>query len=142
MLYLLGIIVSAVTYIIRFLKGFLIKYATHSVILGIQFAITATTITFVVGFYYFTIGTFLLLYNSSIDIVNYFVSNPDSSLSCFYGVLDAVGFTAALNNGITMFFTALSSIMIFNLFKFTYGALKAIKDEIFKLGVLLGQAVN
>ena len=82
------------------------------------------------------------MYNFFIDSVTYFYSNTDSALYCFYTVLNCSGASSALLNLFGMFFTALGTIMVFHLIRFTFGALKAIKDEIFKLGLLLGQALS
>jgi len=138
----IGGISSALIYIIKFLKNILLKYATHAVILSVQFTITASTIAFVILFYGFTITAFISLYNSLINALNYVLNNPDATLSTFYGFLSCMGVTDAVNNGVTLLFASVGSIMIFHLFRFTFGALNVIKNEIFKLGVLLGQAVN
>jgi len=133
---------SAFMYVIKFLKGILLKYATHAVILSIQFTITATTIAFVIAFYAFTITSFIAIYNSVFDFFDYLFQNTDSSLSCMYSLLDCTGVTPALENGVSLFFASIFGVMMFHLMRFTFGALNVIKNEIFKLGVLLGQAVN
>ena len=135
-------IFTAITYIVKFLKTFVLKYVTHAVILSLQFAITTSTVLFVVAFYAFTITTFITLYNKAIEIINYFLTSGDTTLAPLYGLLNCIGFLSALNFGVSLFFTSLGSIMIFHLTKFTYHSLAVIKDEIFKLGVLLGQAVD
>jgi len=139
---IIGSIFAAVTFIVKFLKTYVLKYVTHGLILSLQFSITTATVLFVIAFYGFTITTFITLYNSAIDIINYFLSYNDSTLAPLYGLLNCIGFLPALNVGVSLFFTALGSIMVFHLTKFTYHALAVIKNEIFKLGVLLGQAVD
>jgi len=130
---IVGGIFGAISFVVKFLKEFLVKYATHGVILSIQFTITSATILFVVAFYTFTITTFVALYNQAIELIDYFLNNSNSALSKFYGLLDCVGFLPALDAGVTMFFSALGSIMLFHLTKFTYHAMGAVKNEIFKL---------
>jgi len=136
----IGIIVSAVTYIIKFIKNFLVKYVTFGVILGIQFTVTAGTITFVFAFYFASITLFIALYNSAMDIFNALTTQP--GLDCFFGMLMCVGVSPAIENGINMFFVALVPMLVFHLGRFTLGALQIIKDEIYKLGVLLGLAAS
>jgi hypothetical protein len=136
-------ILAVLTFIVKFLKDILLKYVTHALILSLQFAITSTSIVFVVAFYAFTITAFLALYNRAIYIINYFITyNGDSAIAPLYGFLNCIGVLPALDVGVSLFFTALGSIMVFHLFRFTYGALNVVKNEIFKLGVLLGQAVD
>ena len=139
---IIGSIWTAISFLVKFLKGFLLKYATHAVILGIQFTITSATILFVLAFYAFTITAYVALYNKALEIVNSLLTYHDGTLASLYGLLNCMGVLPAISYGISIFFVALGSIMTFHLFKFTYGAMGAIKDEIFKLGVLLGQAVD
>ena len=135
-------IFTLVGLIIKFIKSILVKYLVHSVILTLQFAVTASTIVFVVAFYGFTITALISVFNAGIDILNYASSSGINSVECFAGLVNCIGLTPALQNGFAMFYTALSSVVIFHLFRFTYGAIKMIMNEIFKLGILLGQAVN
>lgn len=132
----------AIAFVVKFLKQYLLKYATHAIILSLQFTITTASILFVIAFYAFTITAFIALYNRAIEIINYFINYNDSALSGMYGLLNCLGVVPALNVGVSLFFTAFGSIMTFHLFRFTFGAVNVIKNEIFKLGLLLGQAVD
>ena len=141
MIALLSQIFGGITFIVIFIKKFLVKYATFAVVLSIQFTITASTIAFVLFFYGFTITALISLYNSVFDIFNYISNSGIPVVAEFMGFLNCIGVLPALNFGFSLFYSALSTAMMFHLIRFTYGALKAVKDEIFKLGVLLGQAL-
>lgn len=131
----------AVTFIIKFIKGILIKYVTHAAIIGFQLTITAATIAFTMMYFAFVITMYVTLYNSGIAFIHY-ISASDASLACFMSVLSCSGVTDALNNGITMLFASFVPLMVFHLIRFTLGAFTHIKTEIFKLGVLIGQALD
>lgn len=134
-------IFTIVTFIVKLIKNFLVKYVTHAIIIAFQFTITATTIAFTLMYFGFVITMYVTLYNSGISFINY-LSHPDSSLACFMSVLSCSGVTDALNNGLTMLFASFVPLMVFHLIKFTFGAMNLIKNEIFKLGVLIGQALD
>ena len=138
----MGFIVAGIAGVISFLKFFLVKYVGHTLIISAQFTITASTIAFVLGFYLFVVTSLISIYNMGIDIVSLLSTNQDSSLSCVYYMLNCVGITPALENGFTLFYGALSTIMIFHLTRFTFSSLKVIGNEVFKLGLLLGQALK
>ena len=142
MLQVLGLIGGAVAFVVKFIKSFLLKYVTFGVILSFQFTVTASTIAFVLFIYAFVITSFVALYNQAQEVINFIFNPPGSDLSCLFGLLSCMGITPALQNGVSIFFAALSPIMLFHLFKFTFWALSKIKDEIFKLGLLLGQALS
>lgn len=127
--------------LVKFVKNLLIKYVVFGAVLTFQFAITASTIVFVLAFYAFFITSLVTLYNYGFEITSY-MSSSGSGLSCVLGLLDLIGFLPALNNGYTIFFASLSTILIFHLMKFTFFAMRMIANEVFKLGVLLGQALS
>ncbi|MGE0738285.1 hypothetical protein [Sulfurimonas sp.] len=138
-------IFSGVGIIVKFIKSFLVKYVGFAAILGFQFAITASTIAFVLGFYAFIITSLVTAYNFGVSTAQYVSTGGGGQsqiLSCFMSMLDLVGVTGALNNAYTMFFASLSTIALFHLMKFTYWAVRQIGNELFKLGVLLGQALS
>lgn len=137
---ILGIL-SAIGFIVKFVKDFIAKYLVHSVIISAQFAITASTIVFVILFYTFTITSLVTLYNKGLEIFDYASNSGLQSLACFAHLVDCIGLASALENGFTLFYASLSTIVIFHLFKFTFHAMKIIMNEVFKLGLLLGQAV-
>ena len=141
MIALLGQVFAGIWFVVSFIKKFLLKYATFAVVLSLQFTITASTIAFVLFFYGFTITVFISLYNKVFEIVDYISSYNAPGVSQFFGFLDCIGVLPALQSGFTYFYTALGTVMMFHLIRFTFGALSAVKDEIFKLGVLLGQAL-
>jgi hypothetical protein len=136
------LVFGGIVLIIKVIKSILIKYAAHAVIIGVQFTITATLITFVMLFYVFIITSLVTIYNKIIEIFNYIQSGTNADLSCFFGALDCVGLTAAFQNGFTIVYSALTTILIFHLFKFTLSTMRIIGNELFKLGVLIGQAVK
>jgi len=138
---LLGIF-AGVGIVIKFIKSILVKYLVHSVIISAQFAITASTIVFVGLFYTFTITALVSLYNMGIDIFDYATNAGLPGVSCLFGLMDCVGLSAAMQIGFSMMYSALSTIVIFHLFKFTFSAMRIIMNEVFKLGVLIGQALN
>lgn len=133
-------IFAGIAIVIRFIKSFLIKYVGFAAILSFQFAVTASLITFVLAFYAFTITALISIYNQAYAIPTY-LSNF-TGIDCFLGLLHVVGFASALQNGFNAFFAVLSTILIFNLFKFTLHTMRLIGAELFKLGVLLGQALS
>lgn len=141
MLVAFGWIITAIGLVIKFVKSILVKYVGFAVVLSFQFAITASTIVFVLAFYAFIVTSLVTAYNYGHSIPDYILANS-GGLSCFMGVLDMIGFSAAFSNGYTMFFVTLSTIMIFHLMKFTFFATRMIANEVFKLGVLLGQAMS
>lgn len=137
-------IFSGVGIIVKFIKSFLVKYVGFAAILSFQFAVTASTIAFVLGFYAFVISSFVTAYNFGVSTAQYISSGgglSNQTLSCFLSLLDSLGIVGAINNAYTMFFASLSMIAAFHLMKFTYWAIKQIGNELFKLGVLLGQAL-
>ena len=133
---------TAIGVVIKFIKSIIVKYLVHGAILSLQFTVTASTIIFVVLFYGFTITALVSVFNMGINIMDYASNSGLTSLACFAHLLNCTGISPALQNGFTLFYASLSTIVIFHLFKFTFGASKLIMNEIFKLGVLLGQAVN
>lgn len=134
-------ILTAIGLVIKFIKNTLIKYVTFGVVLTFQFGITATAITFVIGFYVFVITSLITLYNYGFEITNY-MQSATSGLSCFMGLLELIGFLPAVNQGYTIFFASVSTVLIFRLMSFTFFAMRMIANEVFKLGVLLGQALS
>ena len=138
---LTGIFLALVA-VVKFIKKYLLKYVGFSAILSLQFSITASTIVFVLAFYAFTITSLVAIYNKGVDIFTYVTTAPNSSVSCLFGYMNCIGITPALQNGLTMAYGVLTSVVIFHLFKFTFGAIRMVANEIFKLGVLLGQALN
>lgn len=126
----------------KIIKIILVKYIGHALILGAQFTITALTIIFVMVFYTFTITALVSIFNLGVDIFTYASTADSSMVSCMFGYMDCVGITPALQNGFTMAYGVLSTVVIFHLMKFTYSAMKIIGNELFKLGLLLGQALN
>lgn len=137
---LAGILVS-IGIVVKFIKSLLLKFVTHGAVIMFQLGITATMITFILAFYAFIITSLVSLYNYGNEIST-FISSSSSSLSCFMGLLDLIGFLPALNQGYTMFFASISTILIFKLMGFTFWAMRMIANEVFKLGVLLGQALS
>lgn len=128
--------------IIKFIKDILVRYVGHAIILTAQFAFTASTILFVVAFYAFAITTLIKIFNLGIEIFTYSTTSTNGAVSCLFGFLNCVGFAPALQNGFIIVYASLSSVVIFHLMKFTYHAMKIIGNELFKLGVLLGQALK
>ena len=142
MISILTSIFLAFAVIIKFIKSILVKYLVHSVIISAQFTITASTILFVLSFYFFAVTSLVAVYNLGIDIFNYASSSTLPGVSCLFGLLDCIGFSAAAQIGYSLMYSALSTIMIFHLFKFTLSAMRMIMNEIFKLGLLIGQAMD
>ncbi|MBE0514901.1 hypothetical protein [Sulfurimonas sp.] len=136
-----GAILLSVGLIVKFIKNLLVKYVVFGVVLTFQFGITAATITFVLAFYVFVITSLITLYNYGFEITSY-MSSGTSGLSCFMGLLELIGFLPAVNQGYTIFFASLSTILVFRLMSFTFFAMRMIANEVFKLGVLLGQALS
>jgi len=134
-------VLSAIGLVIKFIKNLLVKYVGFGVVLTFQFSITASTIVFLLAFYAFIITSLVSLYNYGYEIIN-FINGFNSSLSCAFGLLELIGFLPALNNAYTIFFASLSTVLIFHLMKFTFFAMRMIANEVFKLGVLLGQALS
>lgn len=126
--------------IIKFLKNVLIKFVSHGVIITFQFGVTASTIAFALIFYGFAITSFIALYNYGYEIASY--TSNQSSLSCMMGLLDIIGFLPACNTGYTILFASLSTVFAFKLMHFTFWITRIIANEVFKLGVLLGQALS
>ena len=135
-------IFSAIVLIVKFIKSILVKYVGFTVILSAQFTITSASIIFMIGFYAFTITALIEIYNMGINIFDYASTTNNSSVSCLLGYLDCLGFTPAAQNGFTMAYGVLSTVVIFHLLKFTYSAMRIIGNELFKLGILLGQALS
>lgn len=134
-------VLSAIGLVIKFIKNLLVKYVGFGVVLTFQFSITASTIVFLLAFYAFIITSLVSLYNYGYEIIN-FINGFNSALSCAFGLLELIGFLPALNNAYTIFFASLSIVLIFHLMKFTFFAMRMIANEVFKLGVLLGQALS
>lgn len=137
----LAAILLGIGLVIKFVKNFLVKYVGFAVVLTFQFGVTATTITFVLAFYAFVVTTFISVYNYGYEISSY-ISGSSGGLSCFMGLLDLIGFLPALNQGYTLLFASISIVLIVKLMSFTFFAMRMIGNEVFKLGVLLGQALS
>jgi len=131
-----------VIFIVKFIKSFLIKYVGFAFVLSVQFTISASTIAFVVLFYSFIITALVAVYNKGIDIFTYATTAHNGTLSCLFGYMSCIGLTPAIQNGFTMAYGVLTTIVIFHLMKFTFSAMKVIGNELYKLGVLLGLALK
>ncbi|TKI68885.1 hypothetical protein FCU45_07935 [Sulfurimonas crateris] len=127
--------------IIKFIKNLLLKYVAFGVVLTFQFSIAAATIAFVLLFYGFVITSLISLYNFGSSIGDY-INSSSSALSCFMGLLELLGILSACNQGYTLFFASVSTVLVFRLMSFTFFAMRMIANELFKLGVLLGQALS
>ena len=138
---LLVSIFTAFTLVIKFVKSILLKYAIFAIVLTFQITIATATIVFVLAFYSLIITSLIHVYNFGHSIPEYIVSHA-SGLSCFIGVLDLIGFTAAFSNGFTFFFASLTTILMFHLFKFTLFAIRIIANEVFKVVTSLVQAFS
>lgn len=134
-------IFTGLTLVVKFIKNILLKFVTHGAVITFQFTITATTITFVLAFYAFIITSIVSAYNYGFEVVSY-INNSSGSVSCLMGLLDLIGFLPALNQGYTIFFASLSTVFVFKLMGFTFWAMRMVANEVFKLGVLLGQALS
>jgi len=141
MLAALAGIFSLIGLIVTFIKKLLVKYVVHAVIISAQFAVTASTIVFVMAFYAFTLTALVTIYNKGIEIFEYASNSGLQSVSCLAGLVDCIGLGAAMQNGFSLMYAALSTIVIFHLFKFTLTAMRMIMNELFKLGLLIGQAL-
>lgn len=133
---------AIIVFFVKFIKGILVKYVGFAIILSSQFVITASLISFVVIFYAFTITALVSIYNKGTEIFIYATTADNGMLSCLFGFLDCIGVASALQNGLSMAYGALSIVVIFHLMKFTFSAMKIIGNELFKLGLLLGQALS
>jgi len=116
------------------LFGFVIKF--------MQFTLTAVTITAVSAFYFFVVTSLVSIYNKLIDIFYYVTTPTGGMVSCFFGAMECAGVTPALMNGLTAFYGVIVTVIVFHLMKFTFHAIKMIGNEIFKLGLLIGQALK
>jgi hypothetical protein len=133
---------AGVVLVVKFIKSILVKYVGFAFILSAQFAITASTIAFVIVFYTFTITALVSIYNKGIEIFTYATTSSSGILSCLFGYSQCIGLAPALQNGFTMAYGVLSTVVIFHLLKFTFSAMKIIANEFFKLGLLLGQMLK
>lgn len=128
--------------VIQFIKWLLVKYVVHAVIISFQFGITAAVITFTLAFYAFTITALIVLYNQMHGIFDYIENSNVQLVSCFYNMLNCAGASTAIDNGILMIWSAFTTVAVFNLFRFTLFGMRLIGNEVFKLGMLIGQAVK
>jgi len=133
-----------IIFILKMIKNFLLKYLGHAAIISFQFSVTAITITFVLAVVAFAVTGLISLYNLIQRLFDFVSSGVSGGglLSCFFSVLSCSGVASGIDFGISVLMGVLSSILLFRLMVFIFYGIKIIGNEIFKLGVLLGQALN
>ena len=100
---------------IEWILAFFVKKLGGKVVL---LAVTSSYVLASVAFFYFVMQVLVTLYNSISSLLDY-MSNPPVSgdgafsqiLPQFFGLLNCMGFNAALNNAMPLFFTALVFVL-------------------------------
>ena len=159
-----GLIVSAISIVFRFfglnkLFGYLLaffssagplaafflwigkKVSIKALVLPLQFAVMGALVTAKVSFLIASISLVLWIYNKFhelMDLISGIVA-VDNVIGVAYNVLQAIGFIDALFDTFSSLSYIWLSVLILLVSKFVLHSLKLASDEMFKIGLLLGQ---
>lgn len=117
------------------------KVSVKALVLPLQFAVMGALITAKVSFLIASISLVLWIYNqfhSLMDLLTSVVS-LDGAIGTAWSVLQSIGFVDALFDTFSSLSYIWLSILILLVSKFVLHSLKLASDEMFKIGLLLGQ---
>jgi hypothetical protein len=117
------------------------KISIKALVLPLQFVVMGALITFKVTFLIASISLVSWLYNRFhflMDSLNGFIST-DNVLGIAWSVLQSIGFVDALFDTFSSLSFVWFSVLILLVSKFVLHSLKLASDEMFKIGLLMGQ---
>jgi len=117
------------------------KISIKALVLPLQFAVMGALITAKVTFLIACISLVLWIYNqfhTLMDGLNALVS-MNNSIGTAYKLLESIGFVDALFDTFSSLSFVWISVLILLVSKFVLHSLKLASDEMFKIGLLLGQ---
>ena len=130
---LLSILLGVVSYFVK-------KFLKFGAILAFQFAVTASTITFVVLVLGTMVSSLVFIYNKVDSLINIINTNNGQSLHCMMGLLNCAGLDTLIITFWNELFAIISIILVLRLIGFIRWGVITISNEAFKLAVLLGLA--
>ena len=136
--------IPAIIYaVFAFVFGKIGKVAFHASIITFQLFIVVSILAFVIFYTGFVTYALMKSYNIINDLFVYLSSSSsDSVLSCSYGVLSCSGISSAFQNGINLFFSVIVIVLIMHLLRLYRSSMLVFSDQLYKLGVLIGQVLS
>ena len=159
-----ALIVNAISLVFRFfglnkLVGFLLAFFSSSgplitfflwigkkisikaLVLPIQFAVMGSLFTAKLAFLVTAVSLVSWLYNRIHDLINLInsIGSLDNAIGTAWSVLQSIGFADAFFNTLSSLSFIWFSVLILIVSKFVLHSLKLASDEMFKIGLLLGQ---
>ena len=115
------------------------KFLTKGLILSFQFFVASSLVGFFITLYGFAITSLVWIYNKAHAIFYAIQNDMGGSLHCVSHVLACSGVSPVFNAFFSEFWSLLMTILILKLMWLTRTAIMLISNELFKLGVLMGQ---
>lgn len=117
------------------------KVSIKALVLPLQFAVMGALVTAKVSFLVASISLVIWIYNKFHDLINLVdsVASLNNALGTAYNVLQSIGFIDALFDTFSSLSYVWLSVLILIVSKFVLHSLKLASDEMFKIGLLLGQ---
>jgi len=117
------------------------KVSIKALVLPLQFAVMGALVVAKVAFLVASISLVLWIYNKFHELMDLIgtVSALDNAIGTAYNVLQAIGFIDALFDTFSSLSYIWLSVLILLVSKFVLHSLKLASDEMFKIGLLLGQ---
>jgi len=117
------------------------KISIKALVLPLQFAVMGALVVAKVSFLIAAISLVLWLYNQFHSLITLVenVATLNNAIGTAYNVLQSIGFIDALFDTFTSLSYVWLSVLILIVSKFVLHSLKLASDEMFKIGLLLGQ---
>lgn len=117
------------------------KIAIKAFVLPLQFTVMGALVVAKISFLVASISLVLWIYNKFHELMDLIgnVATLDNSIGTAYNVLQAIGFIDALFDTFSGLSYIWLSVLILLVSKFVLHSLKLASDEMFKIGLLLGQ---
>ena len=121
------------------ISWFLKKFLTKGLILSFQLFVASSLIGFFITLYGFAITSLVWIYNKAHAIFSVIQGDFGGSLQCVGYLLSCSGISPVFNAFFSELWSLLMTILILKLMWLTRTAIAMISNELFKLGVLMGQ---
>lgn len=117
------------------------KVSIKALVLPLQFSVMGALVVAKVAFLVASISLVLWIYNKFHELMDLVgtVSTLDNAIGTAYNVLQSIGFIDALFDTFSSLSYIWLSVLILLVSKFVLHSLKLASDEMFKIGLLLGQ---
>lgn len=117
------------------------KISIKAIVLPVQYAVMGALFTAKISFLISAVSLILWIYNRFHDLMSLIngINLNNEILSTAWSVLQSIGLVDALYDTLSSFSFIWVSILILLISKFVLHALKLASDELFKIGLLLGQ---